>query len=158
MLNPTETTTAPRRRTSGVPARVLARHAVDALLDKKGLAVRVLDVRGVSGVADYFVLATGESELQVRAMVDAVREHVQDETGERPWHVEGTDHHQWVVLDYVDLVVHVFMPERRAFYGLERLWGDAPAEDVPDTGAGDTVALLRDDAPEPKAGGATPEG
>lgn len=128
---------------------MLARHAVDALLGKKGLDVRVLDLRGVSGVADFFVIATGEAELQVRAMVEAVRTDVLDATDERPWHIEGTDHHQWVVLDYVDLVVHVFMPERRQFYGLERLWGDAPYEDVPETGSGDTVALLRDDAPVP---------
>ena len=151
MSNPSLTSAPARRRTSGIPVRVLARHAVDALLEKKGLDVRVIDVRGVSGVADIFVIATGESDLQVRAMVDAVRDHVQEATGERPWHVEGTDHHQWVVLDYVDLVVHVFMPERRAFYGLERLWGDAPSEEVPDTGSGDTVALLRDDAPVPQA-------
>ncbi len=128
---------------------MLARHAVEGLLNKKGLDIRVIDVRGVSGVSDYFVIATGESELQVRAMVDAVREEIQDETDERPWHVEGTDHHLWVVLDYVDLVVHVFQTERRAFYGLERLWGDAPSETVPEDGSGDTVALLRDDAPAP---------
>jgi ribosome-associated protein len=151
LTTPAPTSAPARRRTTGIPARVLARHAVDALLSKKGLDVRVMDLRGVSGVADVFVIATGESELQVRAMVEAVREGVQDATGERPWHTEGTDHHQWVVLDYVDLVVHVFMPERRSFYGLERLWGDAPSEEVPETGSGDTVALLRDDAPAPKA-------
>ena len=139
---------APKRRTTSAPVRELGRHAVEALLDKKGLDILVLDIRAVSGVADYLILATGESDLQVRAMVDAVREEIREETGERPWHVEGTDFHQWVVMDYVDLVVHVFHPEKRAFYALERLYGDVPSETVPDTGSGDTVALLRDDAPD----------
>ena len=140
---------APKRRVTHTPVRELARHAVEALLSKKGLDIQVLDVRGVSGITDYLILATGESELQVRAMVDAVRFDVRDATGEKPWHVEGTDFHQWVVVDYVDLVVHVFQTEKRSFYALERLWGDAPMEAVTDEGSGDTVALLRDDAPDP---------
>ncbi len=140
---------APKRRVTHTPVRELGRHAVEALLSKKGLDIQVLDVRGVSGITDYLILATGESELQVRAMVDAVRFDVRDATGEKPWHVEGTDFHQWVVVDYVDLVVHVFQTEKRSFYALERLWGDAPMEAVTDEGSGDTVALLRDDAPDP---------
>lgn len=150
MADPTlaPTTDAPKRRTTPTPVRTLGRLAVEALLSKKGLDILVLDVRGVSGVTDYLILATGESDLQVRAMVDAVREDIRDETGERPWHVEGTDFHQWVVMDYVDLVVHVFHPEKRAFYALERLYGDVPSEHVPDTATGDDVALLHDDAPD----------
>ncbi len=140
---------APKQRATQIPVRTLARHAVEGLLDKKGLDILVLDVRAVSGITDYLVLATAESELQVRAMVDAVRAEVRDETGERPWHVEGTDFHQWVVLDYVDLVVHVFQTEKRAFYALERLYGDAPMEAVPESASADDVALLRDDAPDP---------
>ena len=140
---------APKQRATPTPVRTLARHAVEGLLDKKGLDVLVLDVRAVSGITDYLLLATAESELQVRAMVDAVRAEVRDATGERPWHVEGTDFHQWVVLDYVDLVVHIFQTEKRAFYALERLYGDAPMETVPETATADDVALLRDDAPDP---------
>lgn len=148
---PTDPIAAPatKRRVTHTPVRELARHAVEALLSKKGLDVQVLDVRGISGVTDYLILATGESELQVRAMVDAVRFDVRDATGEKPWHVEGTDFHQWVVVDYVDLVVHIFQTEKRSFYALERLWGDAPMEAVGEDGSGDTVALLRDDAPDP---------
>ena len=141
----------PRRRATTAPAADLVRLAVDALLDKKGLDLRVLDLRGLGSVSDYFVLATGESDLQVRAMVESVRAQVQEATDERPWHVEGTDHLQWVVLDYVDVAVHVFLPEKRAFYNLERLWGDAPSETVPETGSGATVALLDAPAPEPAA-------
>ncbi len=127
-----------------MPVKTLAREAVDAILDKKGFDVRVMDMRSVSGVADFFVIASGAADLQVRALADAVREGIRETLGERPWHVEGTEHHQWVVLDYVDLVVHLFLPEKRAFYSLERLWGDAPVEDVDADGAAADVALLRD--------------
>jgi ribosome-associated protein len=105
---------------------------VDAILEKKGRDTIVLDVHGVSGVADIFIVTTGESELQIKAIVESVRQKIRDETDERPWHVEGTDHMHWVLMDYVDLVVHVFMPEKRAFYDLERLWGDAPRAEIAD--------------------------
>ncbi len=117
--------------------------AVDAVLSKKGREIVVLDVHTVSGIADIFLIATGDSDLQVRAIHEAVREQLRVEAGEKPWHTEGTDHSQWVLLDYVDLVVHIFSPEKRSFYSLERLWGDAPREEVPDDGAADQVSLLR---------------
>ncbi len=132
------------KRVTGIPATVLAREAVDALLRKKARDIVVMDMRGVSGVADLFVLATGDSDLQVKAAVDSVREHLREQFGERPWHVEGYEHRQWVLVDYVDLVVHVFIDERRSFYGLERLWGDAPREAVPDDGQGSDVRILAD--------------
>jgi ribosome-associated protein len=86
--------------------------------------------------------------MQIKAAVDAVRESLKERFGERPWHVEGYEHRQWVLVDYVDLVVHVFSDERRAFYGLERLWGDAPREPVPDEGSGADVRILADPAEE----------
>lgn len=119
-----------RRRTSRTPSHELAGIAVEAMRGKKALDVTVIDVRKVSGVTDFYVIATGASDLQVRAIVEAVQEQVREEAAERPWKREGTERLQWVVLDYVDVVVHVFDPERRAFYDLERLWGDAPAEHV----------------------------
>lgn len=129
---------APARTTTGArnaPARTLAQHALDAMLDKKAHDLLVIDMRRVSGVADYFVLGTGDSDLQVKAIVDAVRDRIREQCGERPWHTEGYEHRQWVLLDYVDLVVHVFSDQRRSFYNLERLWGDAPTEQVPDDAA-----------------------
>lgn len=138
---------APKKRATQTPVQTLAHSAVEAILDRKGFDIRVLDMRKVSGVADLFVVASGAADLQVRALADAVQEQIREEHGERPWHVEGMEHLQWVVLDYVDLVVHLFLPEKRAFYNLERLWGDAPIEDVPAEGSADDVALLRD-APE----------
>ena len=93
----------------------------------------VMDLRGISGEVDYFVLATGESDLQIRAIVDNVVDRLRAEAGERPLHREGQPGSSgWIVLDYFDLVVHVFTPELRARYDLERLWGDAPMNTVSD--------------------------
>jgi len=131
-----------KKRATGTPVRELARHAVEAILSKKGRDVVVLDVHGVSGVADIFLIATGDSDLQIRALSDAVRDQLRERSGEKPWHMEGMDHLQWVLLDYVDLVVHLFSPDKRAFYSLERLWGDAPREQVPDDGTADQISLL----------------
>ena len=91
-----------------------------------------MDMRSVSGLADYFLLCTGTSDNQVRAIQDSVEERLREVAEVRPWHREGQEHRQWVLLDYVDLVVHIFSPERRAFYNLERLWNDAPHELVTD--------------------------
>lgn len=105
---------------------MLARLAVEGILDKKGEDVVVMDMRAVSGLADYFVLCSGSSDNQIRAIQESVETRIRDHGQERPWHREGQDFRQWVLLDYVDLVVHIFSPERRAFYDLERLWNDAP--------------------------------
>ena len=106
---------------------------MDAALDKKALGVTVMDLRGISGEVDYFVIASGESDLQIRAIVDSVVDRLRTEAGERPLHREGQPGSSgWIVLDYFDLVVHVFTPELRARYDLERLWGDAPTNTVSD--------------------------
>lgn len=119
-----------KKRTTSTPARVLAIHAIEAALEKKATDIVVMDMRGVSGMADYFVVCTGASELQVKAIFETVEDRIKEECQERPWHREGQEHRQWILVDYVDLVVHVFSPEKRAFYDLERLWGDAPMETV----------------------------
>ena len=125
------TRTKDKKRKTPTPVRVLTRHAVEAALSKKATDLVVLDMRAVSGVADFFVICNGDSDLQVKAIYEAVEDRIKEECEERPWHREGQEHRQWVLLDYVDLVVHVFSPEKRAFYDLERLWGDAPIEQVP---------------------------
>jgi ribosome-associated protein len=117
--------------------------AIEAILSKKGRDIVVLDVHEVSGVADFFVVATGDSDLQIKAIYGEIRELIRTAAGEKPWHSEGTDHLQWVLMDYVDLVVHIFNSEKREFYSLERLWGDAPREEVPDDGTADQVSLLK---------------
>ena len=144
-------------RTGPTPGRQLARIALDAALDKRALDVTVMDLRGISGEVDYFVLATGESDLQIKAIVDGVVDRLRTEAGERPVSREGQPGtSRWIVLDYFDLAVHVFDPELRAHYDLERLWGDAPTETVSDEDP--EAALLREGTPRPAPKGGNPEG
>jgi ribosome-associated protein len=98
---------------------------VQAIIDKKGENVLLLDLRRISPVADYFILATAQSPLHSQAISDEIIEKLRKE-GYRVHHVEGYNQAQWILLDYVDIVVHIFLPEVRTFYGLERLWGDVP--------------------------------
>lgn len=138
----TSSSPTPKKRSTQLPARNLAALVVEAMQSKKAVDVAVIDVREVSGVTDYFVVGTGESSIQVKAIADAIREYVKEQANERPWQREGTQHNQWVLLDYVDVVAHVFDRERRDYYDLERLWGDAPVEHVADDAT--EVALLQE--------------
>jgi ribosome-associated protein len=104
----------------------LARRAATICLDNKADDVVVLDLHGVTDMTDYFVVASGTSDTHVRAVANHVLETLAKD-GQRAAHTEGLQQGRWVVLDYVDFVVHVFHPSMRAFYQLERLWGDAPA-------------------------------
>ena len=102
----------------------LARRAAAVCVDNKANDVVVLDLKGVSDMTDFFVIASGTSDTHVRAL----SEHVQDDlrsAGARVYHVEGLTQGRWVLLDYVDFVVHLFHPTLRDFYRLERLWSDA---------------------------------
>jgi ribosome-associated protein len=113
-----------RRQTPASDALKIALLAADAADAKRAEAVVVLDLRGQTLVTDYFVLCTGTSRVQIRAIVDGVAEALAEH---RPRPVrEGDETAQRVLLDYVDIVVHAFGPEARAFYRLERLWGDGP--------------------------------
>ena len=95
------------------------------MLDRKAVETRVLHLGAVTDFTDFFVVASGNSERQVQAIADAIEERLRAD-GVRPLNVEGYAHGQWVLLDYGDFLVHVFTEERRGFYGLERLWSDAP--------------------------------
>ncbi len=86
-----------------------------------------MDLRRVTNFADYFVLCTATSDVQMRAVADAVLEGL-EKLQQRVWHSEGYGGRSWVLLDYVHIVVHIFLPETRAYYALEKLWGDAPME------------------------------
>lgn len=112
-------------------AKPLQRQIADLALTKKARDVSILDLRQLTTMTDYFVLCSGDSETQVRAIADAIIQGMQDH-GERPWHTEGFQNLHWVLLDYVDVVVHVFHKDARAFYGLEKLWGDAKVQKVAD--------------------------
>ncbi|HKQ60155.1 MAG TPA: ribosome silencing factor [Candidatus Polarisedimenticolaceae bacterium] len=86
----------------------------------------MLDLRGLSDVTDYFVICHGSSDRQARAIADAIEERLHRSGGLQPAHVEGQRSAEWILLDYLDFVVHVFTADRRGYYRLERLWGDAP--------------------------------
>ena len=104
-----------------------AKKIAQLIVDKKGENVLILDLRRISPVADYFVLATAQSPLHSQAISDELVEKLKKENY-RVHHVEGYNQAQWILLDYFDIVVHIFLPEVRNFYGLERLWGDAPSK------------------------------
>jgi ribosome-associated protein len=103
---------------------------LEAALDKKAEDPVVLDLCGLSDVTDYFLICHGKSDRQVLAIVDSIEERLARDLGRRPSHVEGRRTGDWVLMDYVDFVVHVFREDRRQFYRLERLWGDAPSLDL----------------------------
>jgi ribosome-associated protein len=109
--------------------RDLAVAAASAASAKKAADVVVLDLAGLTEAADYFVIASGASDTQVRAIAENVIEEVERGEGGVPWHVEGLAAGRWVLLDYIDVVVHVFHHEMREYYQLERLWGDAARVD-----------------------------
>lgn len=95
--------------------------------DKKAIDVVALDLRGVLGYTDYFVICSGNTDRQTKAIHDGVHEGMKKDHGLLPRRVEGVQEARWVLMDYLDVVVHVFTPETREFYGLERLWGEVPA-------------------------------
>jgi ribosome-associated protein len=103
----------------------LAQRAAAILLDRKANDVVLLSLKGVSDMTDYFLIASGTSDTHVRALGNAVLEDMKKETAQTAHHVEGLQAGRWVLLDYVDFVVHVFHPTLRNFYQIERLWADA---------------------------------
>jgi ribosome-associated protein len=113
-----------RTRLTGDVAR-----AVQAALDKKAIDVVVLDLRHTPAFTDYFVLCSGQNQRQVKAIADAVEDALRA-ARVKPAHVEGYDRAEWVLMDFFTFIVHVFTPQTREFYSLERLWGDAERIEV----------------------------
>ena len=105
-------------------SRQLAEQTARLLYERKAEDIQILDLRKLGAVSDYFVVASGISTTHVRALADHVGGELKD-AGMRPWHVEGYEAERWVLLDFVNVVVHIFHPQTREFYLLERLWGDA---------------------------------
>ena len=105
----------------------IARAASKYALDKSGLDVRIIDLRKVSDVADYFVIISGSVDIHVKAIADNIVDKLK-ERGIGVWHKEGYQALNWVLLDYINVVVHIFQPQIRERYALEKLWGDAPIE------------------------------
>ncbi len=109
----------------------LADKITGLIFNKKGYDVKILDLSKLTAFADYFVICSADSTTQVKAIADEVDKELRDE-GIRYWHKEGYKALNWVLIDYVDVVVHVFKKDAREFYKLEKLWGDAVVEDVQD--------------------------
>ena len=115
----------------GLPKPVAG--AVKAAHDRKALDVVVLDLRKAEGFTDYFVICTGANTRQINAIADAVADALRNDFGERPVLAEGVHKSEWILLDYFNFVVHVFSRDCRAFYSLERLWGNAERYECADT-------------------------
>ena len=107
----------------------LAKEAVKAIDSKRGSQIKAIKVDGVSVIADYFVIATGHSSTQVKALADEV-EYKLKELGENVSHIEGHRNDSWILLDYIDVIVHVFSEEAREYYDLDRMWADGEEIDV----------------------------
>lgn len=100
--------------------------------DVKGKDINILDLREIENtVCDYFIICNGTSNTQVNAIVNSIQKTVSKEIKDKPWHVEGTDNAEWVLMDYVNVVVHVFQKHIREYYDIEGLWGDARVTAVP---------------------------
>ena len=98
---------------------------VDLIMEKKGEDILVLDLSDITTVSDFFIITTGNSNVHIKAIADEIREKMKKEYGVNPWHVEGYTAQKWVLLDYVDFVVHIFDAETRTYYSLEKIWKDA---------------------------------
>ncbi len=105
--------------------------AIQALEDRKAEDIRVIDITEVSVIADYFIIASGSNTLQVQALADSVEEML-GKAGYEPRHIEGYRSASWILMDYNDIIVHIFSEDQRIFYDLERIWRDGKAVDKDD--------------------------
>ncbi|MDX1314050.1 MAG: ribosome silencing factor [Eudoraea sp.] len=112
-----------KRKASADELIALILHGIEEV---KGLDINLLDLREIENtVCDYFIICNGTSNTHVNAIVNSVQKSVSKASKDKPWHVEGRENGEWVLLDYVNVVVHVFQPQAREFYDIEGLWGDA---------------------------------
>ena len=128
--SPRTSSTPKARRSPRLPRPVAA--AVRVAQDKKAEHIVVLDLRKAGGFTDFFVICTGGNSRQIAAIADGVRDTLKRDLDERPTLMEGIDRSEWILLDYFNFVVHVFSRDCRAFYGLERLWGNAERHEIAD--------------------------
>ena len=114
-----------------VSSKDLSNQVVEGMLEKKALDVVVMDLRKVKhAIADYFIICSGNSDTQIEAISDSIEEQVHKFSKQNPWRREGRENKEWILLDYVDVVAHIFNKEKREFFGLEELWGDAKIERI----------------------------
>jgi ribosome-associated protein len=121
------------KKRKGATSEKLSEAVVKGMQEKKATNIVVMDLRKVkNAVADFFIVCSGSSDKQIDAIADSVDEFVFKTLKENPWHVEGKDNKEWMLLDYIDVVAHIFRKDRREFYALERLWGDADITEMDD--------------------------
>lgn len=119
-----------------VSSKEMVEVITEALLSKKGKDVTVMDVSGLTTLTDYFVVAHGNSDVQIKALADAVEDDLRVKMGEKAWKKEGLNARAWIILDFVNVVVHIMSKEKREYYSIERMWNDAVIthiEDKPDS-------------------------
>jgi len=124
MMSPQKLAPAP------LSPEMLAEAILEYAEDRKAIDIVQLDLRSIIGYTDYFVICTGRSERQTKAIHDAIYEGMKSAHGRLPRRVEGLPGARWILMDYLDVIVHVFVPEARDYYRLEQLWGEAPARAV----------------------------
>lgn len=115
-----------QRKSDSISSEQLCHLVVKGMQEKKAMDVVIMDLRKIkNAITDFFVICTGNSDTQIDAIADSVEAEVYKVTSEHPWQREGKEAKEWILIDYVDVVAHVFKKDRREFYGLEQLWGDA---------------------------------
>ncbi len=122
--------------------------AAEAASDKKAADIVAIDVAELLVVTDYFVICTGRTDIQVKAIAEEVEDALRERGGIKPIGREGFEEGRWVLLDFADLVVHVFQPDEREFYRLEKLWGDAPRLALPESVTGPVATTGVDASPD----------
>jgi ribosome-associated protein len=119
------------KKKKGSNSEKLSKAIVKGMQEKKALDIVVMDLREVkNAVADFFVICSGNSDKQLEAISDSVDEEVYKVLKEKPWHTEGKNNKEWMILDYISVVSHIFRKDRRQFYSLEKLWGDAEITEI----------------------------
>lgn len=110
----------------------IVKAAASAAIGRRAQNPVILDLRELDCFTDYFVIFSGISDVQVEGITEAILEELEENWDQQPWHREGAKKADWILLDYVDFVVHIFLDERRSYYSLERLWGEAPHVELPE--------------------------
>lgn len=119
------------KKRKGGSSEILCQAIVKGMQEKKADDILILDLRKISNAAaDFFVICSGNSDKQLEAIADSVSEEVYKAFNEDPRHIEGMQNKEWVLMDYFDVVVHIFRKDRRTYFALEKLWGDAPTVEV----------------------------
>jgi ribosome-associated protein len=121
------------KKKKGSDSEKLSKAIVKGMQEKKASDIVVMDLREVkNAVADFFVICSGNSDKQLEAIGDSVDEEVYKAVKEKPWHMEGKNNKEWMILDYISVVTHIFRKDRRQFYSLDKLWGDAEITEIED--------------------------